>query len=131
MAILEHRGERYLGVMRGPAAPGGVSDEYIKASRGSVQRIRKIAKYISKYITKDLISEFNKRRYWPSKGINVQSAQVFYCSSIDQSSAIREAFQILGQWDYEADAPAQKLFRPSDRIAWCALDPTATPPPPF
>ncbi|MFV4069290.1 hypothetical protein ACNJP4_20880, partial [Mycobacterium tuberculosis] len=80
---------------------------------------------------KDLICEFNKRRYWPSKGINVESAQVFWLSSLDQQSAIREACELLGQWDYQAESPAQKMFRPSDRIAWFAVDPGSTPPPPF
>ena len=131
MAILGHRGVKVTRVLRGAESPGGVSDKYIKAPRGGFKRVRKIAKYISKYITKDLICEFNKRRYWPSKGINVESAQVFWLSSLDQQSAIREACELLGQWDYEASVPAQKMFRPSDRIAWFAVDPGSTPPPPF
>jgi hypothetical protein len=131
-AIVWHRdGVRLTRMLRGSDAPGNIQDQPVKAPRGSFKQVRKIARYISKYVTKDLISEFNKKRYWPSKGIDLAAAQVFWLDSLSMSDAVREACQMLGQWDDLANVPAQRLFMPSDRVAWCAIDPDSTPPPPF
>ena len=131
IAIEAHHGRRVSKMMRGSDSPGNIQDQPVKASNGSYKQARKIAKYISKYITKDLISEFNKKRYWPSKGISVETAQVFWLDAVSRSDAIREACQMFGQWDYESSSPAQKFFMPSDRVFWFAVDPDKTPPPPF
>jgi hypothetical protein len=130
IALEALHGRRVTCILRGKEAPGNIDVQPVK-SRDSIRRIRKIARYVSKYITKDLISEFNRRRYWPSKGIDLREAQVFWLDSLSMSDAIREACRMLGQWDEEAGVPAQRLFNPSDRVAWCAIDPEAVPPPPF
>jgi hypothetical protein len=98
-------------------------------SRDQIRKIRKIARYISKYITKDLISEFNQKRYWPSKGIDLQSARVYWLDSLNAVDAIKEACILVGQWDHETGMPGQNLFNPSDRVCWFAVDPDRTPPP--
>lgn len=130
MALEARHGRKIKKTLYGPQSPGNIDVQPIKA-RESVKRIRKIAKYISKYITKDLISEFNRRRYWPSKGINLAEAAVFWLTSLTQFDAIREACRMLGQWDEALNLCPQNLFRPSDRVAWCAIDPLHTPQPPF
>jgi hypothetical protein len=132
IAICAHRGERVTKVLRGDKSPGNIQDQDAAKSRHrgpGYKRSRKIAKYISKYITKDLICEFNKKKYWASKGITVQKAQSFWLDSLTMSEAIREAFQLVYEWDYELDLPAQKIFNPSERLAWCAIDPGRSPPP--
>jgi hypothetical protein len=134
IAICAHKGVKITKTLRGEDSPGNIQDQPVKAPRGSFKQIRKIAKYIAKYITKDLISEFNKKRYWPSKGINLAKAEVFWLDSLDQGQAIREALSMFGEWDHAAGpsgACPHKMFRPSDRIAWIAIDPENTPPPPF
>lgn len=128
MALEARHGRRVSCILRGSEAPGNVDVQRIK-SRDDLKRIRKIAKYVSKYITKDLIAEFNRRRYWPSQGINLAAAEAFWLDSLDAASAIREACMMVGQWDYATGYPAQRLFRPSDRVCWFAVDPAATPPP--
>lgn len=130
MALESLHGRKVRCILRGSESPGNVDVQKIKA-RDQVNRIRKIAKYIAKYITKDLISEFNKKRYWPSKGINLQAAAVFWLGSLSQAEAVREACQMLGQWDDELGLCPQNLFIPSDRVAWCAINSALTPPPPF
>jgi hypothetical protein len=120
IAITGHQGRRVAKLVRGPDAPGNIQDQPVKAPKGSFKQVRKIAKYISKYLTKDLITEFNKKRYWPTKGINLEAAQVF-C----------EACLMMGQWDDDAGLCPQNFFRPSDRVFWCAVDPSLSPPPPF
>lgn len=130
MALEARHGRKTKKTLYGPQSPGNVDVQPIKA-RESIKRIRKIAKYISKYITKDLISEFNRRRYWPSKGINLAEAAVFWLSSLSQLEAIKEACRMLGQWDEELDFCPQNMFRPSERVAWCAINPLYSPQPPF
>lgn len=130
VALEARHGRRIKKTLYGTESPGNIDVQPVKA-RESVRRIRKIAKYISKYITKDLISEFNRKRYWPSKGVNLAAAAVFWLTSIRQVDAIKEACRLLGQWDEALDLCRQKMFRPSDRVMWCAIDPLNTPEPPF
>lgn len=113
-------GRRVTVILRGPAAPGNIDVQRVKG-RDTVRRIRKIARYISKYITKDLIERFNRRRYWPSKGITLQGARVFWLDSLSQADAIREAAEMLGHWN--GFAVEYGMFCPSERIAWWAVDP--------
>lgn len=128
MALEARHGRRVAVVLRGAESPGNVDVQPVK-SRDQLGRIRKIARYISKYITKDLIAEFNRKRYWPSKGINLQDAQIFWLDAKTKDGAILEALTMLGQVD--AGVPCQRFWSPCDRVAWCAIDPAATPPPPF
>lgn len=128
IALEATEGRRVTATLRGADAPGNIDEQPIK-NRDVVKRIRKIGRYISKYITKDLLERFNRRRYWPSKGISLEAAQVFWLDSVSQADAIREACLMLGHW---ADlGPAYKLFRPCDRVAWYAVEPSQTPDPPF
>lgn len=128
IALEGHEGRRVTKTLRGADSPGNIDEQPIKG-RDVVKRIRKIGRYISKYITKDLLEQFNRRRYWPSKGINLQAAQIFWLDSISQVDAVREACEMLGHWNVVA--PAFKIFRPSDRVAWYAVDPDSMPEPPF
>lgn len=130
MAICEEMGVTFTPAMlKGESSPGTFRDEPVKAPRGSFKAVRKIARYIAKYLSKDTIAEYNKKRYWPSKGIELEGARVYYLHALTHSAAIREALQLVGQWDYERDAPAQALFMPSERVVWFAVDPDRTPPP--
>ena len=128
IALEAHEGRRVTKTLRGAESPGNIDEQPIKG-RDVIKRIRKIGRYISKYITKDLLEVFNRRRYWPSKGINLQAAQVFWLDALSQAEAIREGCGMLGHWDVVA--PAFKVFRPSDRVAWYAVELDAIPPPPF
>ena len=130
MALEARHGRRVLVTLHGTESPGNVDVQRIK-SRCAIRAIRKIARYISKYITKDMISEFNRKRYWPSKGITVIEAQRFWLSSLTQLDAIKEACQMFGQWDDAADGCAQRVWAPGPRFAFIVVDPARTPPPPF
>ena len=124
IALEASEGRRVTTILRGAASPGNIDEQPIKGT-DVVRRIRKIGRYISKYITKALIERFNRRRYWPSKGINLKDAQVFWLDSTSQADAIREACVMLGHWQDDL-VPAFKLFRPSDRVAWYCVE---APPP--
>lgn len=128
MALEARHGRRVVAVLRGAESPGNIDVQRVK-SRDALGRVRKVARYVSKYITKDMIAEFNRKRYWPSKGISLEGAHVFWLDSTTMSGAILEALAMFGQ--VEDGVCCQRLFRPSDRVAWVAIDPRSTPPPPF
>ena len=131
IALEARHGRRVSKTLYGSDSPGNITDSKRVKARDPLTRMRKIAKYVSKYITKDMISQFNRKRYWPSKGINVKEAQVYWLHSLTQAHAIREGCRIMGQWDDELGLCPQNFFNPSDRVAWCQVDPNLTPPPPF
>lgn len=127
MAIEAHEGRRVTRILKGAESPGYCKprNEGLNAKQG-FKRARKIAKYISKYVTKEMVERFNRKRYWISKGINVQQAQVFWLSSLGQGEAIREACMIVGAWD--GLAPSFKAFLPSERVFWMPFDIVHEPP---
>lgn len=131
IALEARHGRRVKKTLYGSESPGNITDSKKVKARDPLSRMRKIAKYVSKYITKDMISQFNRKRYWPSKGISVKESQVYWLKSLSQSDAIREGCGMLGQWDDILDVCPQKVFSPSDRVAWIAVDPSKTPDPPF
>ena len=110
-------------------SPGNIDVKPVAAQSG-YKRMRKIARYIAKYITKDVIVEFNKRRYWPSKGIKLTPAAIIWLKSLTMGEALREGLAMMGQIGPDGGT-CQKVFNPSDRIAWFAVDPEKTPEPPF
>ena len=128
MAILGHRGVPYTGNLRGPDSPGNFVDKPIKAKHQSNDRIFKVAKYLSKYLTKDMICEHNKKRYWTSKGLRSMPVQSFYLASYDPLDALEEAARHLGFWSNEKGLLATSMFvPPGGRILWARLDPDACP----
>ena len=130
IAICGHRGQRVAKTLYGADAPGNIQDRPVKAGRGSCASIFKIAKYIAKYMTKDLISEYNKKRYWTSKGLTLSEAETFWLSELDHHQAIREAASRLGYWsdDHPGGVLATTLMVVAGEVAWARLDPE---PPPF
>ena len=129
MAIGKRAGVVVKKVLRGPDSLGNVQDRQIKASAGSYRHTEKIAKYIGKYITKDLISEFNKKRYWQSAGISIEEAQVYWLSALSMPEALREGLQMFGLWSEELEGRCRGFSTPSDRVAWVAVDPKSLEPP--
>lgn len=128
-AALEARhGRKVDRVLRGVESPGNIDVQAIKA-RDQLGRVRKVARYVSKYITKDLIAEFNRKRYWQSKGIDLAAAVVFWLDARTMAGAVLEVATMLGHVD--GGVVVQRFWSPSDRVAWCAIDPGATPEPPF
>lgn len=131
IALEARNGRRVKKTLYGSESPGNITDSKKVKARDPLTRMRKIAKYVSKYITKEMISQFNRKRYWPSKGISVKAARVYWLKSLSQLEAIREGCLMLGQWDEVLDLCPQNIFNPSDRVAWLAVDPSKTPDPPF
>lgn len=134
IALEAVEGRRCTRALQGAEAPGNID---LRHPRGfprrteaeAIKSMRRIAKYVSKYITKDMVERFNRKRYVPSKGITVQAAKAFWLDSLDLLGAIREASRALGHGE---DGPVFRMWlSPDGKRFWWAVDPEVRPPPPF
>lgn len=76
--------------------PGNIDAQYIKVPGGSrIKRAEKIARYISKYVTKALVERFNKKRYWSTK-VDLPAARTYWLKGATFVEALNESFNTLG-----------------------------------
>jgi hypothetical protein len=80
----------------GKNSPGNVDIQLIKARGGKCAQTVKVARYISKYITKGDFERFNKKRYWSTKGVKVLDARRVWLKSMSLGEAITESYRELG-----------------------------------
>lgn len=80
----------------GSRSPGNVDIQYIKTRGGRAHQTVKVARYISKYITKGDFERFNKKRYWSTKGVKVLDARRVWLKSMSLGEAITETYRELG-----------------------------------
>lgn len=114
--------------LKGADSPGNVDVRYRGRSHG-IDKTRRIASYIGKYITKDLIAQFNKKRYWHTKGIGVPEARSKWLKSDDLEGALREVMESWGLL-VDGEFPALKVWRPGNlAFFWVPID--GLPEPPF
>lgn len=79
---------------RGAVTPGGVDVQAIK-SPNKLRRTERIARYISKYITKDSAAEFNRKRYGASQ-MTAPEVRSFWMRSATITDALGELIETLG-----------------------------------
>ena len=48
---------------------------------------------------------------------------MYWLSALSMPEALREGLQMFGLWSGGAEGPVQRVFNPSDRVAWVAVDP--------
>ena len=72
---------------------GNIDIKQLKAGDG-VRRVYKVASYISKYLTKDSVVRFNKKRYWASR-VNLPEVRRYWLKSRNLGEAMLEAFKRL------------------------------------
>lgn len=77
------------GTEKGAAVPGGLNIREIRVKGGINRRMERIASYISKYVTKDDLGLFNKKRYWASK-INLIEARTYWLKARTLGDALGE-----------------------------------------
>lgn len=87
----------------GKNSPGNVDIQYIKTRGGKGAQTVKVARYISKYITKGDFERFNKKRYWSTKGVKVLDARRVWLKSMSLREAITESYRELGLFGYSGD----------------------------
>lgn len=112
----------------GVRSPGNVDVQYRGRAHG-IQKARRIAGYISKYITKDLVERFNKKRYWHTKGVLVPEAQRQWLEADNLDGAVREAMRSYGLL-VDDQFPVCKVWKPGN-LAFFWVESHALEPPPF
>ena len=116
------------GAERGSATPGGVHMRQFK-SKEAGRRASRIARYIAKYMTKDTVEEFNKKRYSASRGASSGlEADSMWLSAKSRYEAMVELIRLFG-----LDILPENFWpAPSGRRIWAQMvagDSGADPPP--
>lgn len=74
---------------KGASVPGGFNIRHIKVHGGASRRSHKIASYLAKYITKDIGTDLNKKRYWASR-IDLEESRSFWLRALTLDDALAE-----------------------------------------
>lgn len=114
--------------VRGSGSPGNVDVSY-KGRCKDLKSARRIAAYIGKYISKELVPIFNKKRYFLSKGVAIPEARRKWLESDNLDEALRE---VMREWGLLVDGeyPAVKVWKPGNlAFFWVGQD--SLPAPPF
>lgn len=112
----------------GKGSPGNVDINYRGRSNG-VKSTRRIASYIGKYITKDLLPIYNKKRYWVTKGVSLPDAQRKWLSADDLDEAVREVMRMHGLL-VDQEYPPLQVWKPGN-LAFFWVPVAGLPEPPF
>jgi hypothetical protein len=112
----------------GARSPGNVDVQYRGRASG-VHRPRRIAAYISKYITKELIERFNKKRYWHTKGVRVPEAQRLWLESDKLDEAVIEVMRRYGLM-VDGCFQGSRIWKPGN-LAFFWIEAHQLEPPPF
>jgi hypothetical protein len=105
---------------------GNIHIKRLKAGDGE-RRICRVASYISKYITKDNVVRFNKKRYWSSR-IELPAVKRYWLKARTLSEAMCEAFDRLR---FRSDDPRDVWIDHSLGIVWFQAVPGVGQEPPF
>jgi hypothetical protein len=127
-SILSVSGRSHHSDTSGVRSPGNVDVQYRGRAHG-ITKARKIAGYISKYITKGLVERFNKKRYWHTKGVSVPEAQRKWLESDNLDGAIRETMRAYGLL-VDDQFPVCRVWKPGN-LAFFWVETHALEPPPF
>jgi hypothetical protein len=106
-ALLLEEGVRVTRMLTGAAAPGNIDVSTTRRGGESLgASARRMARYIAKYLAKDCVTEFGRKAYSSSRGINLQTAKVFWLKATTQEGARREALALLG---VDPDLPLESV----------------------
>jgi hypothetical protein len=84
-------------ILRDSESPGNIDiDNRGLRGKSDLVRVNKIARYMSKYLTKDMVLEFGRKAYSPTKNIELAAAVVFWCTELDLNAARDEALRRAG-----------------------------------
>jgi hypothetical protein len=108
----------------------GMGNVHVKRlrSRSPANRVSRVAAYISKYITKDTIVQFNKKRYWASR-IDLPTVRRYWLKGRTLLEAFGEAMQMLGAFPRNIDGFG--WIREEKAVAWFSSDDMYALAPPF
>lgn len=121
-------GVRVSKTLRGSDAPGNVDLKYGSRGADVAGRAARIARYIGKYLSKDLHAEAGRKSYAPTRNVSVAESQRFYLHALSAEDARIEALGILGF--SQADAREVTFWTPDDKLAYVAFKASQWPPKP-
>lgn len=120
---------RSQSLVHGAESPG-TCNVTKKLNGSTLQRSKNIARYIAKYIGKELESGFNRKSHFHTLGIKITPAQRQWLEAQDASSAVVEVMRKYGLLDsgvaFDID-----VWRRDKCSAWFTVDAAAAFPPPF
>ena len=105
---------------------GNIDIKHLKAGAGA-RRVYKVASYVSKYLTKENVVRFNKKRYWASR-VNLAEVRRYWLQSRILSDAMIEAF---GKLNYMFDRGTDVWKSESAGVCWFQAIPGVGVDPPF
>ena len=105
---------------------GNIHIKRLKSGAGH-RRVYRVASYISKYLTKDNVVRFNKKRYWASR-VDLPAAKHYWLRSRTLSEALMEAFQ---RFRFLPETPRDVWINEGAGIAWMQAAPGIGADPPF
>lgn len=107
----------------------GMGNIHIKrlTSGAGHRRIYRVASYISKYLTKDNVVRFNKKRYWASR-VDLPAVKRYWLKSRTLPGALQEAFQ---RFRFHPETPRDVWISEGAGIAWMQSSPGVGEDPPF
>jgi hypothetical protein len=126
IALMGLDGVRVTKTLRGAEAPGNVDIKHGSRSSDVSARAMRIAKYIGKYLSKDLHTQFGRKAYAPTRNITVAQAQRFYLAALTPEAARLEALGILGFTPEQA--LTVRFWTPDDKVAFAVLCEPPDPP---
>lgn len=112
-------------LVNGKDSPGAVNITHKPLRGESVRKSCKVAAYISKYIGKSLDVEFNRKKYFATKGVQLTPAQRQWLESEDRESALVEVLERYGVTEFH-----EVNFWNRDACSvWFRIPATSIPPP--
>ena len=107
-------------------SPGNVQVEIKKKTRG----VNRVARYISKYITKDSAAEFNKKRYWSNR-ISLSKPEKIWLRSVTYMDAVNEMLGLFGMTFQDVVAMKSYYANSEASLLWFEFSPDTELIPPF
>jgi hypothetical protein len=107
----------------------GMGNIHIKrlTSGAGPRRVYRVASYISKYLTKENVVRFNKKRYWASR-VDLPAVRRYWLRSRSLTDALIEAFD---KFRFHPETPRDVWINEGAGVAWLQSVPGIGADPPF
>jgi len=110
-------------------SPGTVNVPPHREYRGSkITKSKKIACYVSKYVSKSLETEFNRKSYFQTAGVKITPSQAKWLEAKTRDSAVSEVLRAYGLVD-DLGVPKMDIWNRDSVSAWFSVPIDGLPPP--
>ena len=122
--------KRSQSLIHGKDSPGAFNFPPRRYEGSKVNKGKRIARYISKYIGKSLDAEFNRKSHFHTVGIKVTPAQRQWLNAQSRDAALREVLTAWGLID-DMGIPSVSIWNRDSCSAWFTVASDLAQPPPF